>query len=278
MRGDWEPAIDALHRAREYFARKGDQRLEALACLKMSSVYSNYGDAERSASVAEAGVALVPPDAVSTRLRLQGNLAITRTWLAGSLEEVVRECQRVAVESAARGFDHFAAIGHHNAGEMQLRMGETQRALANLEKAARFWSEPPTNPFADNEALTLALVIHRQSERAEAVATDAIRRTAPWPRPRSHALYGLAGVLISLGRVAEATEALRAATSNLKVLGAEKGMFLGRLIESLYLGGLSRCRDLASTHRHRGGQPGGSSLLRLGSGFACRRRSRYRTV
>ena len=237
MRGDWERAIDALQRAREYFARKGDERLEALACLKLSSVYSNQGDAERSAEVAEAGAALVPPDAVSTRLRLQGNLAITRTWLRGSLEEVVRECQRVAVESAAGGFDHFAAIGHHNAGEMQLRMGETQRALANLELAARFWSEPPTNPFADNEALTLALVIHGQLERAEAVATDAIRRTAPWPRPRSHALYGWAGVLVSQGRFAEATEVLREATSNQNVLGVAKGMFLGRLIESLFLSG-----------------------------------------
>lgn len=117
-------------------------------------MYSNYGDAERAAVVAEAGVAIVPSDAISTKLRLEGNVAITRTWLAGPLDAVVRECQRIAVEAAARGLEHFAAIGFHNAGEMQLRMGEIDKAIANLEKCARFWSETPTNPFAHNEELT----------------------------------------------------------------------------------------------------------------------------
>ena len=81
IRGEWQRALEALSRAREYFSRKGDRRLEALACLKLSTVYSNYGDTERAAQAAEAGVAIVPPDAVSTRLRLEGNVAITRTWL-----------------------------------------------------------------------------------------------------------------------------------------------------------------------------------------------------
>ena len=48
MRGEWDGALEALQRAKAYFARKGDRRLEALACLKLSSVYSNYGDAARS--------------------------------------------------------------------------------------------------------------------------------------------------------------------------------------------------------------------------------------
>ncbi|MBA3424543.1 MAG: hypothetical protein H0U04_08355, partial [Rubrobacter sp.] len=237
MRGDWERAQEALQRSREYFARKGDKRFEALACLKLSSVLSNYGSVERSAEVAEAGVELVPPDAIGTRLRLEGNLAITRTWLAGSLEDVVRECQRVAVEAASRGLEHFAAIGYHNAGEAQLRMGEIARALSNLEKAARFWSETPTNPFADNEVLSLALVVHGHLDRAEAVARDAVRRTSPWPRPRSHALYALSGVLLSQGRVTESIDALREATSNRMVLGAAHRLFLSRLIESLFLAG-----------------------------------------
>ena len=80
IRGEWERRSRPCSRAREFFARKGDRRIEALACLKLSTVYSNYGDAERAAQAAEAGVALVPADAVSTRLRLEGNLAITRTW------------------------------------------------------------------------------------------------------------------------------------------------------------------------------------------------------
>ena len=88
MRGEWVQAIEALQRAKTYFARKGDRRLEALACLKLSSVYSNYGDPEQAAEIAQLGVEIVPADAVATRLRLEGNLAITRTWLTGSLDAV----------------------------------------------------------------------------------------------------------------------------------------------------------------------------------------------
>ncbi|HYI21258.1 MAG TPA: BTAD domain-containing putative transcriptional regulator [Candidatus Limnocylindrales bacterium] len=237
IRGDWELALEALNRARQYFSRKGDRRLEALACLKLSSVYSNYGDTERAAEVAEAGVAIVPPDAVGTRLRLEGNVAITRTWLTGPLEAVVRECQRIAVEATARGFEHFAAVGHHNAGEMQLRMGQIDKAVVNLERSARFWAETPTSPFAHNEELTFALVVARQKDRAAAVATDAIRRTSPWPRPTAHALYGWASVLASEGRLRESAGALRMATSRPSVLGAANAPLFARLMESLYLDG-----------------------------------------
>ncbi len=149
IRGEWQRALEALSRAREYFSRKGDRRLEALACLKLSTVYSNYGDTERAAQAAEAGVAIVPPDAVSTRLRLEGNVAITRHVAARALcRPSFRECERIAVESTARGFEHFAAIGHHNAGEMQLRMGATDKAIVNLEQAARFWARLLPIPFA----------------------------------------------------------------------------------------------------------------------------------
>lgn len=235
IRGEWEKALEALQRARDFFARKGDRRLEALACLKLSSVYSNYGDAERAAEVAEAGVILVPVDAVSTRLRLEGNLAITRTWMAGPLDAVVRECQRIAVESSARGLEHFAAIGHHNAGEMQLRMGHIDKAIVNLERAAKFWAETPTNPFAHNEELTMALVVARHKDRAAVVATDAIRRTSPWARPTAHALYGWAGVLMAEGRLAESGRALRDATASPTILGGANAPLFARLIECLFL-------------------------------------------
>jgi len=237
IRGEWERALEALQRARDYFSRKGDRRLEALACLKLSSVYSNYGDAERAAEVAEAGVALVPTDAVSTRLRLEGNVAITRTWLSGPLDAVVRECQRIAVEAGRLGLEHFAAVGYHNAGEMQLRMGQVKKAIANLDRAARFWMETPTSPFAFNEDLTTALLLDGQAARASEFAAESIRRTSPWPRPKAHALNSWAAVLTSEGRLKEAVETLREATSNRGVLGAGNGLFFARLIECLFLYG-----------------------------------------
>ncbi len=135
IRGEWKRALEALSRAREYFTRKGDRRLEALACLKLSTVYSNYGDTERAAQAAEAGVAIVPPDAVSTRLRLEGNVALTRLWLTGPLQAVVSECERIAKRASDLGMEHFAAIGHHNAGEMQLRMGLVPRGLGESRES-----------------------------------------------------------------------------------------------------------------------------------------------
>ena len=237
IRGEWERALEALNRARHYFSRKGDRRLEALACLKLSSVYSNYGDTERSADAAEAGVAIVPPDAVGTRLRLEGNVALTRLWFSGPLQAVVSECERIARQATELGMDHFAAIGHHNAGEIQLRMGLVTAALVNLEKAAGYWNQTPTNPFAFNEDLTTALLLDGQMDRARAFATEAIRRTAPWPRPRAHALHGLARVLANEGRFDQAITVLEEATANPGVLGAGNSLILSALIEVLYLSG-----------------------------------------
>ena len=237
MRGDWDVALDALNRARDFFARKGDKRMEALACLKLSSVYSNYGAVELAADSADAGLLLVPADDIGTRLRLAGNVAITRTWLAGSLDAVVRECQRVAVEAAAAGYEHFAAIGHHNAGEMQLRMGEVDKAVINLDKAARFWAESPTNPYADNEVFPSALILQGQLERAASVAQDSMKRTSPWPRPRALASHGWVTVLESEGRLSEAIETMQGALSNPEILGSSRGYFYARLIELYFLHG-----------------------------------------
>jgi LuxR family transcriptional regulator, maltose regulon positive regulatory protein len=248
IRGEWEAALEALQRGREFFSRKGDHRMEALACLKLSTVFSNYGDSEQAAIVAEAGLELVPPDAASTRLRLQGNLAVTRTRASGSLEDVARICQRVAVEATALGLDHFAAIGYHNAGEVQLRMGQVKDALQNLERAAHFWGDSPTHPFADNEDLAMALIYDGQVERASAVAVEAVRRCAPWPRPKAYALNGLAGVLMAEGRLVEALRAMRDVTMEPKIVGAATSVFFARLIELLYLmdapmGEIRRARD-----------------------------------
>lgn len=233
--GDWESALTSLTRARDYFARKGDRRLEALANLKLSTVYSNHGDAESAASTAEAGLRLLPSGDSSTRLRLEGNLAVTRTWLAGSLAKVVQECQRVAHAASRGGYEHFAAIGFYNAGEMQLRMGDVNAAVLNMEKAAQFWAETPTSPFGHNEDLAEALILSGQPERARATAEDAIRRTAPWARPNAFALFGYAGVLQSEGHNAEAIAAMREATTNAQALGAGHTVLFARLVELLFV-------------------------------------------
>jgi ATP/maltotriose-dependent transcriptional regulator MalT/DNA-binding SARP family transcriptional activator len=235
IRGEWERALEALERARSFFARKGDRRFEALACLKLSSVYSNYGDTEHAAAAAEAGVELVPADAIATRLRLEGNLAITRTWLTEPLEVAVRECQRIAVEATSRGLEHFAAIAYHNAGGLLLRMGRTDEAVKSLEIAARYWSDLPTSPFADNSELVSALIVGGRLDRARMVAEEAVRRTAPWPWPNADALYGLAAVHLADGRAEDAVSVLQEAIAEPRVLGALHGLTHSRLIESLFL-------------------------------------------
>jgi ATP/maltotriose-dependent transcriptional regulator MalT/DNA-binding SARP family transcriptional activator len=237
IRGAWSEALEALERARTYFARKGDRRLEALACLKLSSVHSNYGDVERAAEVAEAGVDLVPEDALATRLRLEGNLAITRQWLTEPYETVVRECQRIALEATVRGFEHFAAVAHHNAGGLLLRMGRARDALASLEIAARFWSGPPTSPFADNSELVSALIAVGRLDRALQTAEEGIRRTAPWRRPNADALFGLAGAHMAEGRFDSAVSALEQASADPAILGVLHGLTHARLIEALFLAG-----------------------------------------
>ena len=253
--GDWELALEALQRARRYFNRKGDRRLEALACLKLSTVYSNYGNAEKAAEAAEAGVELVPADAVSTRLRLAGNLAVTRTWLSGSLDDVVRECERVAAEAAALGLSTSRQSVTTTRARCSFVWVRSTKAITNLDKAARFWAETPTNPFAFNEDLTTALVVDGQIDRARAFAADSLRRTAPWPRPRAHALYSLAGILAAEGRIPEAIGVVREATTNRQVLGDVDGILHARLIELLFLDGQDAEYILAARDLLEAGPP-----------------------
>lgn len=237
IRGDWERSLEALDRARSYFARKGDQRLEALACLKLSSVYSNYGDPERAAEFAAAGVEIVPGDAHATRLRLEGNLAITRMLLNEPLELVVRECHRISVEASSRGLEHFAAIADHNAGEVLLQLGRIADGVACLERAARFWSGPPNSPFADNVALVQGLLLQNRPNAARTIALDAVRRTEPWPRPAAHSRFGLASVQAHDGRFADAIAHIVATHPHRATTGGIHSVIAAARVESLYLSG-----------------------------------------
>ena len=235
IRGDWDCAIQFLERAKEYFARKGDSRLEALACLKLSTVHSGRGHVHEAAVAADAGLALVPSDAIATRLRLEGNLAVSRTWLTHPLDVVVRECQRIAVESETLGLEHLAAIAHHNAGGLLLRMGRITDADFSLEKAAKFWNDPPTSPFADNSEFVVALILRDQVEKARTVAMESVQRTRPWRRPHAEAQYGLAAVFMTEGRFDEAIRLLSGAVGERGILGSLDELLRARLVEALFL-------------------------------------------
>jgi DNA-binding SARP family transcriptional activator len=123
-------------------------------------------------------------------------------------------------------------------------MGRIDRAVRHLEKAAAFWANPPNSPFADNSDLVVALLAAGRVDRARAIAAEAIRRTASWPRPQAEAAYGLATLHIAEGRFTEAVHLLESATSNSSVLGALHALVNGRLIEALFLS--KRDRDISA--------------------------------
>jgi ATP/maltotriose-dependent transcriptional regulator MalT/DNA-binding SARP family transcriptional activator len=235
--GRWDQAIEALSRARNYFTRKGDRRMQALACLKLSTIYVHLGRPELASEVAEEGINLAPADAIATRLRIEGNVAITRTWLTGSAGAVVAECERIAVEASARNLEHIAAIAHHNVGEMQLRMGAVDSAIASLERAAAFWRDPPTSPFADNSELVKALVMGGHIAKARTVANEALLRTKPWTRSNADAASGMAAVLIADGRFEEGGAILASALRDRNALGALEQLLLAQRIDALFLSG-----------------------------------------
>ena len=153
IRGQWTDAVVALEQSRGFFARKGDNRMESLACLKISTVLANHGDIEAAAAAAADGLALAPANSHSIRLRLRGNLAITSTWMEGSIHDVVQICQGTAAEARISGWGHFAAIGLHNAGTALRHIGDRPNAISHLRLAAQIWGESPANPFADNSEL-----------------------------------------------------------------------------------------------------------------------------
>ena len=235
--GRWDQATEALSRARNYFTRKGDRRMQALACLKLSTIYVHLGQPELASDVAAEGINLAPGDAIATRLRLEGNVAITRTWLTKSAGAVVAECERIALEASGRNLEHIAAIAHHNVGEMQLRMGDVGSAISSLQKAAAFWSDPPTSPFADNSELVKALVISGQIAKARSVANEALLRTKPWTRSNADAASGMAAVLMADGKFDEASAVLAGALRERSALGALEQLLMAQRIDALFLAG-----------------------------------------
>ena len=237
LRGDWARAMQALRRSRSFFAKKGDARMEALACLKLSTVYNNLGDLSRSSEAAREGLSLAPEDAFATRLRLRGNLAVTAIWLTSAAEAEL-ECKRVAVESVARGYDQYAAVAYHNLGLMLRQEGRLDESRSHLERAARFWDASPRHPFADNSELVTTLLLLGETAQAEAVATAAVARTSPWPRPHGEALYGRACVLVQKGEYTKAEGILRSLLDERRdELGPVAPKVCALLIESYYLSG-----------------------------------------
>jgi LuxR family maltose regulon positive regulatory protein len=238
IRGDWDRALEALERARAYFARKGDRRLEALACLKLSSVYSNYGDAETSWRLADEGLELAPPDATALRMRLEGDLALTRSWLTDGLAAVAAACRRIAVEATSLGLEHYASIALHNLGYVETEMGHLSEAVAHLERAARFWADLPGNPFADFSDLVQAVAATGDFERAHRLADVALDKTRSWPRPLAEAKLGKAQVLAMQARYPEAVAVLRDALEHPEILGGGRIILGALLIDCIFLGQL----------------------------------------
>jgi ATP/maltotriose-dependent transcriptional regulator MalT/DNA-binding SARP family transcriptional activator len=237
VRGDWEPALEALQRARAFFARKGDRRMEALACSKLSTVFNNLGDVARCSEMAMEGLALAPGDAQATQLRLRGNVAVTSTWFE-SFAEAEQECRRIAIESDARGYEQYAAIAYHNLGVMLRFAGRLDESLASLERSARFWDASPTNPFADNSELVQTLLARGDVGRAAAVAEAAAERTRPWAKPHGEARYGMACVHAQQGDFHQAIDILRALLREQRsTLGPAVEKAISLLIECLYLSG-----------------------------------------
>jgi DNA-binding SARP family transcriptional activator len=246
--GKWDEALARLTWARQFFAKKGDKRMEAVACSKLSTVHNNRGDVAESAHLADYGLALAPPDAFQTRIRLRGNLATTVGWLE-SLQEAIHECKRVALESAERGYEQFAAISHHNLGLMLRDAGRLDESLSNLLRANRYWDGTPTNPFADKADLVLTLLALDRDGEAALAAESGVERTRPWKRVNSEARYGTAAVLAYRGRFDEAIQILRELTEVSDLLGSLNERILALLTECLYLSGGSA--DEMQQIRHR---------------------------
>ncbi len=234
IQGDWTSALGALERGRTFFVRKGDRRMVALADLKMSTHLHYRGDAAASAEVAARGLEEADPADLVTRLRLRGNLAITRTWLE-SLGKAERECEELVSEARQLGLAHFAAIGEHNLGIIQGCLGRLSESVANFEDAARFWGSLPSSPFGDNADYVHALLAVGSVSMAENAAKSGLVTTKGWPRPQAEASHGWAEVLIQRGEFGEAAKLLRRILGKKPILGGLAEHVVVTLIETLYL-------------------------------------------
>jgi ATP/maltotriose-dependent transcriptional regulator MalT/DNA-binding SARP family transcriptional activator len=222
IRGDWDNALTALNRARTFFARKGDPRMEALAHLKTSSIYQALGAVALSEQAAAEGMALLPDSSDALRLRLEGNLAVTKTYRTESLDAVVIELRRLAARAASLGLEHYAAIAHHNLGVMYRSLGRLMESLSSLERAARFWHLDASNPYADNMDLVETYLALGEEERAERAAARGIASTSPWARASAEAHLGQASLRLRQGRIDEARAVVEAIAAALPQLGSNR--------------------------------------------------------
>jgi DNA-binding SARP family transcriptional activator/tetratricopeptide (TPR) repeat protein len=235
IRGEWDRAIAALMRGRDFFVRKGDRRMVALADLKSSTHWNYRGETSRSADAAKSGLMSALEEDAESQLRLRGNLAITATWLE-SLDRTERECIELTREAEAKGLSHFAAIGHHNLGLVQQCLGKLTDSLSNFEEADRLWNTIPSSPFGDNSDFVVTLLALGLVDRAEEAAHQGALRTRNWPRPLAEAEYGRAAVLIHRGDFDGAARVLRRVLAKREILGGLAEAVLARLIGALFLG------------------------------------------
>jgi DNA-binding SARP family transcriptional activator/tetratricopeptide (TPR) repeat protein len=222
IRGDWDNALAALSRARTFFARKGDPRMEALACLKTSSIHQALGSVAEAEIAAVEGMALVPESDSGLRLRLEGNLAVTKTYRTVSIEAVVGELRRLAIRAASLGLEHYEAIAHYNLGVMYRSLGRLDESLASLERATRFWQLEPSSPYADNMDLVETLLVLGDDGRADRTAARGISNTLPWRRANAEAQLGQASVRLRQGRLDEAQTIVEGVAAALPELGSNR--------------------------------------------------------
>ncbi len=236
IRGEFDSALVALERARIFFEKKGDRRMQALALVKESSLYSHWGRPDTGAEAAQMALGLAPREARDLGIRIGGNLAINRSWPRLPLEETQRELMRVTAEAIELGLDHYAAIGFHNLGQVQLEIGDLDHARKSLERAAAFWNQPGCGPFADNYNLVCCLIATGELERAETVARKALALTREWPRVHAEASCGVARVLMSKGEFSQAIRTLEAHVFGRLDLGASTEMVLCHYLQAKLLG------------------------------------------
>lgn len=182
------------------------------------------------------------------RLRLEGNLAVTRTWLEAGLPEVARVCRRIAIQASRRGWDHFVAIARHNVGLLDRRMGRLAESRRNLELAAAFWEELGKNPHSDNSELVQTLLGLGDVDAAETYAERALRNTAPWQRPFAEAVISRASIDLYRGDFAGARGRLEPLLDDPDWMGALSGTARATLIEAYYLEGSAR-QDVEQAER-----------------------------
>ncbi|MDP9270424.1 MAG: winged helix-turn-helix domain-containing protein [Chloroflexota bacterium] len=233
--GDWVVALEALERGRNFFESKGDRRMQALALIKLGTLFSHWGDPVRGSQAASEALALAPPEARDLRLRAEGNLVLTRQWLEEPLAETQRSLMRLTAEALQLGFDHYAALGFHNLGQLQLEMGNLDHSLKSLERAAAFWGQATRSPFADNSILVTALLIHGEKERADYFAKRGMVATAGWPRIHAEASTGMARVHMAMGRFGDAKDVLATYANSAIDLGASSEMVLIHHVEAKLL-------------------------------------------